>query len=106
MNDPYLLLNLDETADDEQVRAAYHRQLRLHPPERSPERFALISEAYETLRTERDRIYYQLFGPCPPLRELDAWVREVDPRTPRLPIDAWLAQSRRAWLSAKLGETA
>jgi len=34
---------------------AYHRQLRDHPPERDPEGFKRVREAYETLRSPRKR---------------------------------------------------
>ncbi len=102
MNDPYLLLDIEETATDTQVREAYHRQLKLHPPEQSPERFASISEAYETIRTLRDRIYHRLFGPYPDAKRLDDLVRDVDRRLPCLPQEAWIKAGQRLWLAERI----
>lgn len=98
MNDPYLLLGLPEDVTDEQVRAAYHRQLRLHPPEQSPERFAAISEAYETVRTLEDRVRHRVFGMYSDAQCLGELVADVDRRLPTLPAAVWIGESQRLWL--------
>ncbi len=102
MNDPYLLLGISEETSDEQVQAAYHRLLRIHPPEHSPERFAAVSEAYEAVRTLEARVQGRLFGLCPHVRQLDELIRDVDRRLPCLPAATWLAESQRLWLVGKL----
>lgn len=57
---PYLVLDLPLTAGDAEVRAAYQELLRRYPPELRPERFQLIQEAYEKLRSGRDRWQWRL----------------------------------------------
>ncbi|MDQ5910330.1 MAG: hypothetical protein QG599_2426 [Pseudomonadota bacterium] len=61
MPNPFALLDVAETADDEAVKKAYLAQVREHPPERNPERFQAIRAAYETIKTRRDRLRYRLF---------------------------------------------
>ena len=68
--DPFAVLGLDETADDEAVRAAYVQALRTSPPDRDPEGFRRIREAYEALRDTESRLALRLFGP-PPLANFE-----------------------------------
>lgn len=58
---PFAVLDVPEDATDAQVEAAYHALLRLHPPDRDPERFRLLRQAYEALRTARGRGDARLF---------------------------------------------
>ncbi|MBI3326336.1 MAG: J domain-containing protein [Nitrospinae bacterium] len=67
---PFTVLGLEETADDEAVRTAYLAALRKSPPDRDPEGFRRIREAYETLRDNERRLALRLFGP-PPLTNLE-----------------------------------
>ena len=57
---PYLVLDLPLEAGDAEVRAAYQDLLRRYPPELRPEGFQLVQEAYEKLRTGRDRWQWRL----------------------------------------------
>jgi curved DNA-binding protein CbpA len=66
---PFAVLGLEETADDEAVRAAYLEAVRKSPPDRDPEGFRRIREAYEVLRDSERRLGLRLFGP-PPLENL------------------------------------
>lgn len=50
VNDPYKVLDLPFSADDNAVRTRYLELVRAHPPERDPERFAAVRAAYEALR--------------------------------------------------------
>lgn len=77
MTDPFAVFGLDETADDAAIRAAYLTALRASPPDRDPEGFRRIREAYEALRDTEQRLALRLFGP-PPLETLEA-LREVFP---------------------------
>lgn len=61
MNDPFRQLEVGELASDDEIKAAYLRKVREFPPERSPQQFQLIRESYEKIRTEKDRLSYQLF---------------------------------------------
>jgi len=66
---PFAVLGLEETADDEAVRAAYLAAIRKSPPDRDPEGFRRIRDAYEALRDKERRLALRLFGP-PPLADL------------------------------------
>ena len=61
MKNPFDVLGVAETADDETIKKAYLQQVREHPPEREPERFQAIRTAFETIQTRRDRLSYRLF---------------------------------------------
>lgn len=79
MNHPFLILEVPADATDEQVRAAYQVKLRRYPPEHHPEHFQMIQEAYQTLRTARDRRNWQLLhledSADGPLEKLEAFAR-------------------------------
>ena len=53
MIDPYRVLGVDLTADDEAIRES--------PPERDRERFESVRTAYEAVRDQRRRIAHELF---------------------------------------------
>jgi DnaJ-class molecular chaperone len=61
MRNPYLILGIDEDADDAAVETAYLQGIKRCPPERDAERFEALRQAYETLRTQRKRVAYALF---------------------------------------------
>ena len=58
--DPFLVLDVGLDATDAEVRAAYQALLRRFPPEQRPSQFQLIQEAYQALRTERERWRWRL----------------------------------------------
>lgn len=66
MTDPYRLLGVPETADDEAIRAAYLTAIRACPPERDRQRFEQVRAAYECIATERDRLAHALFDTAAP----------------------------------------
>lgn len=66
MSDPYLVLELDEDADDAAIEAAYLAGIRRYPPERDPQRFEALRRAYELLRDRRKRIAHAVFDTTPP----------------------------------------
>jgi curved DNA-binding protein CbpA len=55
MTDPREVLGILPNASEEEIRAAYLSRVKEHPPERSPEEFEKIRDAYETLRDPRRR---------------------------------------------------
>jgi curved DNA-binding protein CbpA len=63
--DPARVLGVPEGATDDEIRAAYVRRVRECPPERSPEEFERIRDAYETLRDPRRRVRHRLFSVDP-----------------------------------------
>lgn len=76
MKNPFSVLQVEETASDEDIRQAYLRGVREFPPDRDSERFQEIRAAYETIKTRRDRLRYQLFHSEPPSVDnlLSAWL--------------------------------
>jgi curved DNA-binding protein CbpA len=73
---PFEVLGIDPTADDEAVRAAYLAAVRRSPPDRDPEGFRRVREAYDAVRDEERRLALLLFGPAP-LEHLESLVDEV-----------------------------
>ena len=59
---------------EEEIRAAYLRKVKEFPPERAPEEFERIRDAYEILRDPHRRIAHMLFSvdPMAPLASLAA----------------------------------
>lgn len=66
------ILGLPGGAGEEEIRAAYLKKVKEHPPERSPEEFEKIRDAYETLRDPRRRMRTMLLAdnPAAPLVSL------------------------------------
>jgi len=62
MLDYYLTLGLPTDADDQSIRRRYLQLIQQYSPERCPEKFKKITEAYEALKTPRERIRSRLFG--------------------------------------------
>jgi len=60
MNDPFFVLGVSESADDDEVKRRYLALVRAFPPERDPERFQAIRAAFEVLRTARGRLEQRL----------------------------------------------
>jgi curved DNA-binding protein CbpA len=66
MRNPYLILGIDDDADDAVVETAYLDGIKRCPPERDAERFAALRQAYELLRTQRRRVTYAMYHGEPP----------------------------------------
>lgn len=61
MSDPYQVLNLARSADEAEIRRRYLELVRQFPPDREPEKFAAIREAYESVRDPLQRLRNRLF---------------------------------------------
>ena len=61
MKTPYERLGIGNNCDDETVRHAYLEQIRKYPPDRHPEQFQRIQEAFQLIRDEERRLEYDLF---------------------------------------------
>jgi len=59
------ILGIGIKATDEDVRAAYLRLVRKHPPDRDPEVFEKVRDAYETLRDPERRAALALLAGDP-----------------------------------------
>ncbi|MDZ7852214.1 MAG: J domain-containing protein [Halomonas sp.] len=78
MRDPYLLLGVDDQADDATIAAAYRQALRRFPPERDANMFQAIQTAYGRIATRRQRLAHELFDTDPPA--LDDILERAAPR--------------------------
>ncbi|MGH8550678.1 MAG: hypothetical protein ACRERU_19160 [Methylococcales bacterium] len=58
MINPFELLKVPESPCDAEIRAAYLARVREFPPERTPQQFQAIREAYDRIKTEKARIAY------------------------------------------------
>jgi DnaJ-class molecular chaperone len=58
----YMMLDLDPTASDEEIREQYLALIKAHPPEHDPEGFQDVTQAYERIKDRHARIRHQLFG--------------------------------------------
>ena len=90
--DPWAVLGVDASATDEQVRAAYVRKVKQHPPDRDQEQFERVRDAYELLRDPRRRARRLVLSvdplqPLPTLPDQAADRRHVGP-------GLWLAAMR------------
>lgn len=76
---PWRVLEIDEGANDEEIRQAYLRAVRRHPPDRSPAQFERIRDAYDQVRDARRRaMRILLANPCEaPLENLSAEMPET-----------------------------
>lgn len=72
MIDALEILGIGSGAGQDEIRAAYLRKVKEYPPERFPEEFERIRDAYETLRDPRRRMRNMLLAgdPCVPLASL------------------------------------
>ena len=59
--DPYSVLGLKRGAGHEEIRRAYFRLVREHPPETDQEAFKVIRAAYEQLRSGEQRAKTDLY---------------------------------------------
>jgi hypothetical protein len=60
---PRDILGVPEGAGDAEIHAAYLRKVKEHPPDRSPEEFEKIRDAYQALRDPRRRTREMLLTP-------------------------------------------
>ena len=59
------VLGIPLNAGEEEIRAAYVQKVKEHPPDRAPEQFEKIRDAYETLRDPRRRMRDMLLSADP-----------------------------------------
>ena len=93
--DPIDVLGISQDATDEDIRAAYLLKVKDYPPDRAPEQFEKIRDAYEILRDPRRRLRHRLFA--------------VDPGAPLVSLFADDARPRRfvgpgPWLEVVKGK--
>jgi len=96
MSDPYTVLGLALDSTDEAIRRRYLQLVRTYTPERAPERFAAIREAYDKLRDPISRLRYGVFeaGKDETLEAIIADAKAWWPRR-RVPVAELLALGRK-----------
>lgn len=84
MTDPYRILGVPVTADDDAIRAAYLAAIRGCPPERDRLRFERVRSAYESIATARARLAQALFDHAAPTVAdvLDCMSAHLQPQRP------------------------
>jgi curved DNA-binding protein CbpA len=95
MRDPYAVLGLSRDAEDAAIRQRYLELVKQHPPDRDPQRFAAIREAFEQLKDLETRIANQLFDDyrSDTIEELVETVRK-DAKRKRLSLQELLALAK------------
>jgi DnaJ-domain-containing protein 1 len=61
----WTVLGIRIHAGEEEIRSAYLRKVKEHPPDQSPEEFERIRDAYEILREPRRRVRDMLLSADP-----------------------------------------
>jgi len=89
VDDAAALLGVALTATDPELRAAYLEQVRLHPPDREPERFERIRDAHDLLRDPAVRARQVL--QAPPVRPLSVVLDGVESSRQFVGSTPWLA---------------
>ncbi len=76
VSDPYLVLGLEASAEQSEIRQRYFALVRQYPPEQDPETFRIIRAAYEKLRSTSIREETDLFLLEPPPEYKGSWFEE------------------------------
>jgi len=82
MLDPFHVLGVAADADDETIRRRYLELVRENPPERAPEKFAAIRQAYEQVKDMETRLKKRLFELDKDL-SIGTIIEEVTCKSPR-----------------------
>jgi curved DNA-binding protein CbpA len=82
MTDAYAILGLPADSDDQTIRRRYLELVRQFSPERHPERFAAVRQAYESLRDLDTRVRHRLFE-AGRTESVDAIIEEIACQSPR-----------------------
>jgi curved DNA-binding protein CbpA len=82
MSDPYTVLGLAADSDDDVIRRRYLELVRQFSPERHPEKFAAVRQAYESLRDLDTRLRYRLFE-AGKNESVESIIEEISCRTSR-----------------------
>ena len=93
MIDPYQVLELEPIGRDAEIRRRYLEMVRRYPPDREPERFAAVREAYDQLRDPVVRLKSKLFPEHDCRDSMDSILADVKRRlrTARIPLKVLLS---------------
>jgi curved DNA-binding protein CbpA len=62
MKSPYEILGLVHDANDGEIKQAYLRKVKAHPPESDPENFQVIHQVYQAVKDAKSRLQFELFN--------------------------------------------
>src|SRR5207249_7787908 len=96
MTDPYSVLGLSPDSDDAAIRQRYLELVRRFTPEHSPQQFAAIRAAYDSLRDRDARLRHRLFE-AGKKETVDAILEELTCRSsrPRVSLKQLLSVVRK-----------
>jgi hypothetical protein len=92
------VLGLAENASDEEIRTAYLKKVKEHPPDRDPEQFERVRDAYETLRDPRKRTQDMLLA-ADPSAPFVSLFGALEPERRFVGPGPWLEVLKRSWRS-------
>jgi DnaJ-class molecular chaperone len=61
MMSPFVMLGINEDADDAEIKQAYLAKVKENPPELAQQQFKEIHDAYISIKDYKSRLSYQLF---------------------------------------------
>lgn len=82
MTDPFETLGLPVDASDDDIRRRYLDLVKQYSPERHPEKFAAVRQAYDSLKDLDTRLRYRLFEEGKH-ESIDSLIEELQCKTPR-----------------------
>jgi curved DNA-binding protein CbpA len=88
--DPLVVLGVRADAGDAEIRSAYLRKVKQFPPDRSPEEFERVRDAYDVLRDRRRRVAHFLFS-IDPSAPLDSLLENAGSEAKFAGPEPWLA---------------
>lgn len=83
------ILGVEGNASESRIRAAYLAKIQEHPPERSPDEFERIRDAYETLRDPRLRMN-EILCSREPLPTISSLFASLTPECRHIGPGPWL----------------
>lgn len=91
LQEAFGVLGVSPDATEEEIRAAYLAKIRISPPDRDPEKFEQIRDAYARLRNPKIRARLVLAGPDPTISFADI-LTDLPPANRRfVGLEPWLA---------------
>jgi DnaJ-domain-containing protein 1 len=92
---PHEILGLSPAASAEEIRAAYLKSIKEHPPDRDPAAFERIRDAYDTLRDPYRLTELMLLADSVE-EPLVAWLERQTPERNFVGPEPWLEAMRRS----------
>jgi len=91
--DPWAILGVPVHADDQQIRTAYLQKVKDFPPDRAPQQFEQIRDAYEVLRDPQRRSKSLIIS-VDPEAKLTSLLKDETGERHFIGADLWLAALR------------